>query len=172
MFPVSSLPVRTFTMKKFFFPLVLALFAAACLQELPQAPKLEAELPVAGSEEIWKASEQEGKPVLISFMGTWCPWCKRSLPALDAAAQAFEGKAVVVGAFVDDDEDAVLEVVKEHEMKTKALYDARQAAQNMGVSGFPHIMLFDKKHRLVKVWNGYGPDLEVLFQEELSKVAD
>ena len=159
-------------MKKFFFQLVLALFAAACLQELPQAPKLAIELPVAGSAAIWQAPEHDGKPVLISFMGTWCPWCKRAVPALDAAAQAFEGKAVVVGAFADADEDAVLEVVKEHGMKTKALYNARQAAQNMGVSGFPNIMLFDKKHRLVKVWNGYGPDLEVQFQEELSKVAD
>lgn len=159
-------------MKKLLFTLFLALFAAACLQELPQAPKLEAELPVAGSEETWKTADQKGQPVLIAFMGTWCPWCKRSLPALDAVSEAFAGKAVVVGAFVDDDEEAVLDVVEKHDMKTKALYNAREVSQKMGVAGFPHIMLFDKKHRLVKVWNGYGPDLEVQFKEELSKLTD
>ncbi len=159
-------------MKKLFFTFVLAVLAAACMQELPQAPKLDASMPVAGSEEVWVAEEQQGRPVLIAFMGSWCPWCKRSLPALDAASAAFEGKAVVVGAFADDDEAAVLEVIKEHGMKTKALYNARQAGQNLGVTGFPHIMLFDKKHRLVKVWNGYSPDLETQFKKELSKLTD
>ncbi len=159
-------------MKKLFFTLTLAFFAAACLQELPKAPKLEVEIPVAGSEEVWKAADYKDKPVLIAFMGTWCPWCKRTLPALDATSAAFEGKAVVVGAFADADEESVLGVVKQHDMKTKALYNARNAIEEMGVTGFPHIMLFDKKHRLVKVWNGYGPDLEVQFKEQLDQLTD
>ena len=103
-------------------------------------------------------------------MGSWCPWCKRSLPALDAASAAFAGKAEVVGAFADSDKEAVLAVIKQHNMQTKALYNARQAGTEMGVQGFPHIMLFDKKHRLVRAWNGYSPDLEAQFKEELSKL--
>lgn len=159
-------------MKKLLFSMILAVLATACFQPLPQAPELEAELPIAGSEEIWIAQDQQGKPILIAFMGSWCPWCKRTLPALDAMSAEFDGKAIIVGAFADQEEDAVLDVIKEHEMKTKALYNARTVAQNMGVRGFPHIMLFDKKHRLVKVWNGYGPNLEVEFRENLSKLTD
>ena len=159
-------------MKKILFTVVLACLAAACIAPLPQTPKLDISLPVAGAEEIsWSAADYQGKPILIAFMGSWCPWCKRSLPALDAASAAFAGKAEVVGAFADADKEAVLEVIKQHDMQTKALYNARQAGMEMGVQGFPHIMLFDKKHRLVRAWNGYSPDLEAQFKEELSKLA-
>lgn len=158
-------------MKKILFTAVLACLAAACIAPLPQVPKLNLSLPVAATEETsWNSADYKGKPILIAFMGSWCPWCKRSLPALDAASAAFAGKAEVVGAFADSDKEAVLAVIKQHNMQTKALYNARQAGTEMGVQGFPHIMLFDKKHRLVRTWNGYSPDLEAQFKNELTKL--
>ena len=109
-------------MKKLFFTLTLAFFAAACLQELPKAPKLEVEIPVAGSEEVWKAADYKDKPVLIAFMGTWCPWCKRTLPALDATSATFEGKAASFEGYV---KQTGKQIKLHHELRlNKRVYEA------------------------------------------------
>lgn len=173
-------------MKKLLLLTVAAALSAACIQvpEMPQLPQdvpaavqepqpavvLDLEIPLAQEKAaVWKSADHKGKPVLIAFMGTWCPWCKRSLPALDAAKEKFNGQVEVVGAFVDEELPTVLAVVKQHDMKTKALYSAGDAAGEMGVQGFPHIMLFDKNHKLVKVWSGYSPALEQEFTVQITE---
>lgn len=158
-------------MKKLIVATVLCALAAACVQPpaAPKAPELKLSIPAVAEETVWQTRDYNGKPILIAFMGSWCPWCKRSLPALDAASKQFDGQVEVVGAFVDEELPAVQAVVKEHNMKTKALYNAGEAAGQMHVSGFPHIMLFDKNHQLVKVWSGYSPTLEEEFTVEINK---
>ena len=156
--------------------LLLAVFAAALLgacvpsSVVPPTPELDVSLPVSGVEEVWVSSDYQGKPVLIAVMATWCPWCKRSLPALDEASKAFDGQVEVVGVFIDEDPALVENVKKEHKMKSKALYNGREAAETLGVQGFPHIMLFDKNHKLVKVWSGYSDTLADQYKDEINKL--
>lgn len=155
---------------------LLAVLAAALLgacvptSAVPPTPTLDLILPVSGSEEVWTSADYEGKPILMAVMASWCPWCKRSLAALDAANDAFAGQVEVVGVFVDDDPALVEKVKKEYNLQTKALYQAEEAAQELGVQGFPHIMLFDKKHRLVKVWSGYSDTLAEQYKQEINKL--
>ena len=77
----------------------------------------------------------------------------------------YEGKAEIIGAFMDSDKDAVLAVAKEHGLTPKVLYNAGGAAQVMEVTGLPHAVLFDKKHRAVKVWEGFSPTLAQEFND-------
>lgn len=173
-------------MKKLTLIVFAAALCAACIQppDVPQLPEslpeaaqapaaevtLDVEIPLAQEKAAaWKSADYKGKPVLIAFMGSWCPWCKRSLPALDAAGAKFKGQVEVVGAFVDEDLSAVQAVIKQHNMKSKALYNAGDAAGEMDVQGFPHIMLFDKDHKLVKVWSGYSPALEQEFTVHITE---
>ena len=151
--------------------LAVVLFGA-CVPEsvVPPTPKLDVALPVFGAEEVWTAADYQGKPVLIAVMATWCPWCKRSLPALDEASKTFEGQVEVVGIFIDEDPALVGNVKKEHKMQTKALYDGQEAAGKLGVQGFPHVMLFDKNHKLVKVWSGYSDTLADQYKAEINKL--
>ena len=155
--------------------LTAAVLLAGCLK-LPQVPTLGVvEMPVAAEAEeeiVWSSADYKGKPVLIMFMGSWCPYCKMSMPALNEAAEKYEGKAEVVGAFMDEDKNTVLAVAKEHGLTTKVLYDAGQASQVMEVTGLPHAVLFDKKHRAVKVWEGFSPTLAEEFTEQLDRLTD
>lgn len=155
--------------------LLIALFAAvllgACGVNIPQAPTLELTLPVSGSEEMWTASDHQGSPVLVAFMASYCGWCKRSLSALETANAEFKDKGVeVIGVYVDEDENAVEQIKKDYGLKSVILYQGGEAAGEMGVQGFPHIMLFDKKHNLVKVWSGYSDSLADEYRAQLNKL--
>lgn len=41
-------------------------------------------------------SDYKGQGVLLNFWGTWCPPCKKEMPALNGAYKAFEDKGVQV----------------------------------------------------------------------------
>ncbi len=158
-------------MKKLLLLTAAAVLATACMR-LPEVPTLgTVELPVAAEEEaVWTSADYEGKPVLVVFMGSWCPYCKMSMPAVNAAAEAYDGKAEVVSVFMDADPETVMKVAKEHNLKAKALYNGGAVAQEMEVTGLPHAALFDKKHRAVKVWEGFSPTLEQEFKEHLERL--
>lgn len=153
----------------------LMLAAAAALLvgcvDIPKEPDMQISLPVAGTEQTWNSADHAGQPVLVSFMATFCPYCKKSLPALDGVTETFKGKGVeVVGVFVDEDAATVNQVIKDFNVQSTILYNAREAAGKMGVTGFPQIMLFDKDHKLVKIWNGYSTDLQQTMTAEINKV--
>lgn len=157
--------------KTLLFITAACLLLGACMTSFPSVPKLgRTELPVSGSEEVWVSTDHSGKPVLIALMVTSCPWCKRSLPALDITTEKFADQAEIIGVFIDEDSAAVEQVKKDYGMTSKALYQGRDLAQEMHVSGFPKIMLFDKKHRLVKSWDGYKDTLAEEYEQELNKL--
>ena len=150
-----------------------ALLIGACMKPptIPQTPQLDLSLPVAVEEEVvWNSADYRGKPVLVAIMATWCPWCKRSLTALDATTEAYKDKVEVVGVFVEDDLAPVKTVQQEHQIKSKILYQGDEAAHELQAQGFPHIMLFDKNHKLVKVWSGYSPTLAEEYKQEIEKL--
>ena len=136
----------------------------------PATVTLNVELPVFGEETTWKSADYQGKPVLVAIMATWCPWCKRSLAALDATTAAYAGQAEVVGIFIDSDPALVEKVKKDYNIQSKILYKGRQAAEDLGADGFPHIILFDKNHKSVRVWGGYSDTLAEQYAKELDKL--
>ncbi len=159
-------------MKKILLCLSATVLLGACVN-VPKAPELNIALPVAGSEEVWKSADHKGEPVLVAMMASYCGWCKRSLPALEAATEEFDNKNVqIVGIFVDENEDAVKTIIKDYDLDSTILYQGGQAAQELMVQGFPHIMLFDKNHRLVKMWGGYSDTLAEQYKTEINKLID
>lgn len=162
-------------MKKLLSLLTLAVLAAACMPKMPDLPTVvtlnEAKVPVIAEEEvIWSAQDYTDKPILVVFMGSWCPWCKKTMPAVNALNEKYAGKVEIVGAFADQTPGTVKDVIKEHNFKAKALYNAGELAEGVGVTGFPHTILFNKNHQSVKVWEGYRPDMEEVVSVEIDKL--
>ena len=160
-------------MKKLCFTAVLAVFAAACMfKPLPEVPTLgEVKLPIVAEEEtVWTSTDYKGKPVLMVFMGSWCPWCKKSMPAVMAAEEKYGDQVEIVAVFMDNDAEAVAKAAKEHGFTVTALYQGGKVAQSLDVNGLPHAILFDKKHRAIKHWEGFSPSLGDEFQTQLADV--
>ena len=159
-------------MKKLLTMLCVTVLAAACLPKLPEIITLqEAVLPVAAQEDVlWQSDDYNGKPILVVFMGSWCPWCKKTMPAVVALQEKYGDKVEIVGAFMDGAPGPVNDAAKEHGFTVKALYDAGELAESLGVNGLPHTFLFNKKHQAVKIWEGYRPDMEEVVSVEIDKL--
>lgn len=158
-------------MKKLLCTLAAVLATAACMGPLPQVPTLDnVELPVTQGDEIWLSENYNGKPVLIVFMGSWCPWCKKTIPALNQIGGKYADRIEIVGAFMDSTPGTVNDVAAEHGLKVKALFNAGEVAEGLGVEGLPHAILFDKKHRAIKMWEGYNPSFAQEFDEQAKRV--
>ncbi len=162
-------------MKKLIAVVALAILATACMPRMPDLPTVvtlnQAQLPVVTEEDVmWSAEDYNGKPVLIVFMGSWCPWCKKTMPAVNALNEKYKGQVEIVGAFMDPTPGTVKDAIEEHGFTAKALYNAGELAEGVGVTGLPHTVLFDKKHQSVKVWEGYRPDMEEQVTIEIDKL--
>lgn len=159
-------------MKKLVLLLTVAVLAVACMPHLPEIVSLPAtELPVVTEEDVlWQSEDYAGKPVLIVFMGSWCPWCKKTMPAVTALKEKYGDQVEIVGAFMDGVPGPVRDAMQANGFDGKALYNAGDLAEGLGVNGLPHTILFNKKHQAVMVWEGYRPDMEEIVSVEIDKL--
>jgi len=159
-------------MKKILICACVVLFAAACFPQFPEVVTLNSvQLPsVAEEEVVWDVEHYQNKPVLVVFMGSWCPWCKKTMPAVTALKEKYGDKVEIVGAFMDNTPGPVRDAMEANGFTGKAVYDASDLAEGLGVSGLPHTILFNKKHQAVKVWEGYRPDMEEVVSVEIDKL--
>ena len=161
-------------MKKITFILIGIIGLSACMSQLPERPALpQVQLPLVGEETAtWNSSDYTGKPVMIVFMGSWCPWCKRTMPAVMQAAKDFEGKAEIVAVFIDGEPEPVLAAMAQNNFTVKSLYDGGELAQALEVQGLPHTVVFNKKHRLSHRWDGFSPDRLNDYRAALGQLTD
>ena len=104
------------------------------------------------------------------FMGSWCPYCKMTIPAVNIIAEEYGNQVEVISVFMDQDANAVKKAIKEHDLKVKALYNGGELAEAMEVQGLPHTVLFNKQHQAIKHWEGFDPDRVNHFREALNKI--
>lgn len=160
-------------MKKLLFTLVLSVGAVACLMPLPAVATLpQVQLAVVGEETaVWDSADYQGKPVMMVFMGSWCPWCKKTMPAVMEVAEEFGDQVEIVAVFMDNEASPVQAALKEHQFTVKSLYNGGELAETVSVQGLPHTVLFDKKHRAIKHWEGFSPDRASDYRQALKKVS-
>ena len=160
-------------MKKLYLAVLFAVCAAACgLPSLTQVVTLSnIQLPnSADTKTTWNSADYAGKPILMVFMGSWCPYCKMTMPAVDQLQKEYADRVEIVAILVDQDPAAVQNAVKEHGFRSKALYQGNELAESLGVQGLPHSSLFDKKHQLVTEWEGFDPDFANKVRAQLSNI--
>lgn len=91
-----------------------------------------------------------GKPAVVNLWATWCPPCRREMPALGAAQAANPDVAFV---FVNQAEDAA--VVSRYldgeglKLANVLVDPIRAFARATGVKGYPTTLFYDRQGRLV-----------------------
>lgn len=114
-----------------------------------------------------------GKPLVVSFMGTWCPNCADEAPVLGDLARRYGPKGVgfVSLAFeYTDDAERNRRQVRRFIERFGVTYPvliagttrtARQTAAVLpleGFEGYPTTLFLDREHRIVKIHSGFdGP---------------
>ena len=105
------------------------------------------------------SDELNGKIVLINFWATWCPPCKKEMPAFVKLQEKYKDKFVVVGVLMEKDKDKaeVQKFLDEYKINFPITVDNDnfKFAKDIGnVQRFPESFLFSKGGLLYKKFIG------------------
>ncbi len=85
-----------------------------------------------------------GKFLLLDFWGTWSEPCRNAIPKLNAFAQNFKDRLVVIG-LTDEPEEQVLKMTEPRVNYAVAIDTQKRASTAYGVERIPHMVLIDPK---------------------------
>ncbi len=96
-----------------------------------------------------KLSDFKGKPVVINFWATWCPYCVEELPYFDDAFNTYGGSVQFLMIDVTDGlretQEKGEEFIKDKGFSFPVFYDLDlNAASAYGIQAFPSTLFIDK----------------------------
>jgi cytochrome c biogenesis protein CcmG/thiol:disulfide interchange protein DsbE len=106
------------------------------------------------------ARDAKDQTVVLLFWATWCPYCRKLMPHLQAVADEFEGEPVRFYALnIWEDADPVAHL-KQRGFSFELLLDAEPVAEAYGVKGTPGLFVLDRQHIIRYVRGNDTPDVE------------
>jgi thiol-disulfide isomerase/thioredoxin len=104
-----------------------------------------------------KLSDYKGKVILLNFWATWCPPCKKELPALSEISKDLEGKSFqMIGVSVDENPDALVTFLKSNALpytilhESTGLFDKYVMNLGGGQGYIPQTFIIDKNGKVVE----------------------
>jgi peroxiredoxin len=102
-------------------------------------------------------SDYKGKVILLNFWATWCPPCRKELPALSEIANDMKGKDFqMIGISVDENPDALVNFLKSNTLTYTILHENSGLLEKyMSVAGnkdnvIPQSFIIDKNGKIVE----------------------
>jgi thiol-disulfide isomerase/thioredoxin len=99
-----------------------------------------------------------GKVLLLQFWATWCPYCKRDMPALERIGQEFESQGLMVlGVNVGESKRKVKQFLEQSPRSSKViLMEDTNLAAVFEAKNFPLYVLIDRGGKLAGRQEGAG----------------
>lgn len=105
--------------------------------------------------ETYTLSELRGTPVVLNFWATWCDPCRREMPALQATAEQYAGRALILGVDQGEPEHIVAPFVEEYGVTFPILMDTNLAVGNLyNLRGMPTTYFIDAGGVIRHLWAG------------------
>jgi len=101
-----------------------------------------------------------GKPYVIHFWATWCPYCKRVQPGLDKLAKQFEKQGVetfAISFWENENADPEREMANRG-LDLDVLVNGDEVAKSFGVQGTPTTVFVDKDGKIIVMLRASNPD--------------
>jgi thiol-disulfide isomerase/thioredoxin len=108
--------------------------------------------------EIITNDSVHGRAVLFQFWATWCPYCKRDMPALERIGQEFASQGLIVfGVNVGESKKKVRQFLGESPRSSKViLMEDTNLAAVFEAKAFPLYVLIDQMGNLAGQQEGAG----------------
>ena len=141
---------------------------------LAQLPDIE----VRDLDKNWVAlNDLKGeKLTVVDFWATWCKPCVSAIPKLNTIADEFSAKGVnFIGINVDGprNQAKVKPFVKTLKINYTIILDPNQELVNeLNVSAYPTLLVYNDKGKEVFVHEGFNPGDEKLIKKELQKLLE
>jgi thiol-disulfide isomerase/thioredoxin len=109
-------------------------------------------------------------PAVVEFWATWCENCEHLLPTLQKAEAKYRGKVKFIGVSVSVNQspNRVRLYVQRYKVPGIQVYDhAGDATANWEVPATSHVVVIDKKGKVVYTGTGGDQDLEAAIRKAL-----
>jgi len=96
-------------------------------------------------------SSFKGKPVILFFWTTWCPYCRKEIKELNKIYDQAKSEGInIIGVNIGESNYKVERFFKNYALKLKILLDKEGLlADNYGVIGVPTYIFLDKGGKVV-----------------------
>ena len=108
-------------------------------------------LSTANGERISLYAHAEGKQAVMIFWATWCPFCRKLMPELEALREELQDQSVnfyALNVWEDSDPKAYL---KDNNLDFILLLQADAVAQRYGVGGTPGLFVMDAEKNITYI---------------------
>ena len=118
-------------------------------------PPLELSLPALEGSGRIDAEMFAGKPTVVNFWASCCSPCRREMPDLAAAAEAFEGDVNFVGVNHQDNRQDARDFAASVGVAYASGFDPRgETAKRIGLRGMPTTLFVDETGRILEQRTG------------------
>lgn len=105
--------------------------------------------------ETFDLSAAQGKPVVLNFWATWCGPCQRELPALQAAAERYGDRVLIIGVDQGEAPETVQRYVDQLGLTFPIPLDVEFAvSEQYNVRGLPTTFFIDPQGVIRQMWLG------------------
>lgn len=107
-------------------------------------------------------SKLKGKVVVLDFWGTWCHWCVKAMPKLQAVHEHFKGKNVVVLGISCNERPGAdpKKFMVENKVTYNSLVEGNEVATKYSVQGFPTLYVIGKDGNILSMKSGYAENMD------------
>jgi peroxiredoxin len=97
-----------------------------------------------------RLSDYKGKPVVLWFWTTWCPYCRRAIPELNNIYPQLKLEGIqLLAVNVDESREKIMKFTDSYPIDFDILQDKDgQCAYSFGVLGLPTYILIDREGNL------------------------
>ena len=115
--------------------------------------------------------QHRGKIVVVTFWASWCTYCLKELPVLDAIQKQAGEHVQVIAVNVEDSVADYRMMMRQ--MRSFSLLQSRdtngQIAAAYGVSAYPNLWIIDRAGRISSHHRGYGEWSLDLIVDEINR---
>ena len=105
--------------------------------------------------ETFSLSAARGRPVVLNFWATWCGPCQRELPALQAAAERYGDRVLIIGVDQGEEAATVQRYVDDLGLTFPSPMDSEFTVSALyNVRGLPTTFFIDPDGVIRQVWLG------------------
>ena len=153
-------------MKKIIFPVVIGIIIALFVykavdrEEKPILPDAPAWTLLDTNGNSVSLSDYKGKPLILHFWATWCPYCKKIQPALNTIYESHkqEGLVLLGISWWEDEGAQPQQVLIDRGFQFKTLLEGDEVAKLYGIKGTPATFFINKKGKIIYASNSSDPD--------------
>lgn len=105
-------------------------------------------------------ADYAGKPLILHFWATWCPYCERLQPGLESLYQDFstDGLEILAISFSESEDVDPQQVLQDRGISFKTAIEGDEVAARYGVLGTPTTFFITRSGAVLWVTNLSGPN--------------